>query len=226
MSYQRIEQVGDATLYLGDCLEILPTLGKVDAVVTDPPYGIAYSHSGGGKGLHSGLKTNQHHAFARQAIAGDNRPFDPIPFCQWPCVLFGADHYANRLPQDGVFHIWDKDPRGKLEWDSFSDAEIAWTNWQTRRRVFRFLWKGLCQEGAATKRQHPTMKPVEVMVWCIMMLKKEPHVILDPFMGSGTTGIACANIGRKFIGIEIDKGYFDIACERIRAAYAQGRLFK
>jgi len=218
-------QIGDATLYLGDCLEILPTLGKVDAVVTDPPYGIDYSHSGGGKGLHSGMKIGKHHNFAGEKIRGDDIAFDPSPFCEWPCVMFGADHYASRLPMDGVFHVWDKDPRGRLEWDSFSDAELAWTNFRTKRRVFRFLWKGLCQEGAGIKRMHPTMKPRQVMEWCLSMVPKA-ETILDPFMGSGTTGVACATLGRKFIGIEIEPKYFDIACERIEAAYAQGRLFE
>jgi site-specific DNA-methyltransferase (adenine-specific) len=113
---------------------------------------------------------------------------------------------------------------GKLEWDSFSDAELAWTNWKTRRRIFRYLWKGLCQEGAGTKRLHPTMKPIEVMVWCIQMLEKNANVICDPYMGSGTTGVACIRTGRSFIGIEIDPTYFEIARQRLEHELAQGRL--
>ena len=218
-------QIGDATLYCGDCLEILPTLPKVDAVVTDPPYGISYTHSGGGKGSHSGARFGLHHEWANSPISGDDRPFDPSVWCSYPCVLFGADHFARRLPMDGVFHVWDKDPAGKMSHDSFSDAELAWTNFTRSRCVFRYLWKGMCQEGRGEKRRHPTMKPVQVMEWCIGLLKDTPDLILDPFMGSGTTGVACANLGRKFIGIEIERKYFDIACERIEAAYAQGRLF-
>ncbi len=216
--------IGNAELWHGDCREVLPLLPKTAAIVSDPPYGIAYQHSGGGKGIHSGAKTGEHHNFVGHAIAGDDAPFDPAPLCHWPCVIFGADHYAARLPSDGVFHVWDKDPRGRLEWDSFSDAELCWTNWRTRRRVFRFLWKGLCQDGVATKRLHPTMKPIEVMAWCIGMLDKKVRVVCDPYMGSGSTGLAALAAGLRFVGVEIDRQYFDIACRRIEDAQRQAPL--
>lgn len=216
--------IGNAELWHGDCREVLPLLPKTAAIVSDPPYGIAYKHSGGGKGIHSGAKVGAHHNFVGHAIHGDDAAFDPAHLRDWPCVLFGADHYAARLPADGVFHVWDKDPRGRMEWDSFSDAELAWTNWRTRRRVFRFLWKGLCQEGAATKRLHPTMKPTEVMTWCIRMLPAKVDVVCDPYMGSGSTGVAAMNLGLRFVGVEIHRPYFDEACRRIEAAQAQGQL--
>lgn len=215
----RIETIGNATLYLGDCRTILPTLGKVDAVVTDPPYGINYSHSGGGKGIHSMGTTRTQTA----KIAGDAEPFDPSHLIAYRALLFGADHYLRRLPDGGMFHVWDKDPKGVLSWDSFSDAELFWTSWTRSRACFRYLWKGLCQEGQGERRFHPTAKPVKLMEQCIE-LTGDGEIICDPYMGSGTTGVACMNLGRKFIGIEIEPKYFDIACRRIEDAQRQGRL--
>jgi DNA modification methylase len=88
------------------------------------------------------------------------------------------------------------------------------------------MWHGMLRARGEARGDHPTQKPVTVMEWAIRQCKKDPMTILDPFMGSGTTGVACANLGRKFIGIEIEEKYFDIACERITAAQAQGRLFE
>ena len=210
----RVEHIGDATLYLGDCLEILPTLGKVDAVVTDPPYGIGHKMTQGGNSPRN-----------TKPIFGDDKPFDPSPFLSWPCLMFGADHFSERLPA-GTFHVWDKNPHGAVT-DAFSDAELFWTSWGGARRVFRHLWKGMCQasEKGGKQRWHPTQKPIALMEWCLGFLP-DAHTILDPFMGSGTTGVACAKLGRRFIGIEIDPGYFEIACRRIDEAYRQRDLFR
>lgn len=208
--------IGPCTLYLGDCLKIAPTLEGVDAVITDPPYGIGYQHSSGGKGV--GAMRNC------SAIVGDDSEFDPSPFFGWPCVMFGADHFARRLPPGGVFHVWDKNPADALK-DSFSDAELLWCSRSGKRRVFRHLWKGVCQasEKGAKQRFHPTQKPVVVMSWCFDLLKKT-DTILDPFMGSGTTAIACIRTGRQFIGIEIDPRHFKTACDRIRREFDQYQL--
>jgi len=103
-------------------------------------------------------------------------------------------------------------------------AEMAWSNFGCKTRVKSHVWDGGKRQGVPENRTfcHPSQKPIEVMEWCVSYAE---GTILDPFMGSGTTGVACANLGRKFIGIEIEPKYFDIACERIEAAYAQGRLF-
>lgn len=213
----RVEVIGNATLYLGDCREILPTLGKVDAVVTDPPYGISHKHSGKAKGKWSRANSD--------AIYGDASAFDPSPYLVAPTIMFGADHFANRLPPGGVFHVWDKECGRTGRVDSFSDAELFWTSWQCKRVVLRYMWKGLqVQEPHIDQvRSHPTQKPISVMRSLISLTTG--ITILDPFMGSGTTGVACANLCRRFIGIEIVPKYFDISCRRIEQAYKQPRLF-
>ena len=212
----RVERIGNATLYCGDCREILPSLSGIDAVVTDPPYGIdhvPYSRAGS---IHTRGRIS-----TRAKIAGDNEPFDPSPWLfATDVILWGANHFAQMLPY-GRWLAWNK--LGGLEpWDSFSDVEFAWHNKRGADRIFSHLWKGLCQAGAGVKRYHPMQKPIELMEWCIGFIGN--GIILDPFMGSGTTGVACARLGRSFVGIEIEPRYFDIACRRIEEAQRQGDL--
>ena len=215
----RIEHLAEGvTLYCGDCREILPTLGKVDAVVTDPPYGIGYKRGLGGDGA---LKGSRKPDWGR--VAGDAAPFDPSPWIKQPCILWGANHYSARLPH-GRWLAWNK--LGNFEsYDDFSDVEFAWQNKRASDKIFNYLWKGVRQAGEkGEQRQHPTQKPIALMEWCLGFVP-EAQTILDPFLGSGTTGIACARLGRKFIGIEIEPKYFDIACKRIQAALDAPDLF-
>lgn len=207
--------IGDARLLLGDCLDILPTLGKVDAVITDPPYGmkwdgrvVAGGHSPGLKSKHFG-----------ETIFGDDKPFDPSPFLSFPKVLmWGCNHYAQRLPL-GTTLIWIK--RFDPAFGSFlSDAEIAWM----KGGHGVYCRRDTSLKATAKSQNHPTEKPVGIMRWCIEKCGS-PNAILDPFMGSGTTGVAAIQLGRKFIGIEREPKYFDIACKRIEQAVAQGQLF-
>ena len=214
--------IGNAELWLGDCREILPSLGKVDAVITDPPYGIAFSHHGQNvKGIGGGkYKT----AFAGVKIVGDDEPFMPwlLLALGVPTVLFGAIHYADKLPISARWLVWDK--RQAESTLSFADCEFAWTNLLGQARVFRHYWNGMLKASErGIARVHPTQKPVALMEWCLGFV--EGQSILDPYMGSGTTGVACMNLGRKFIGIEIEERYFNIAVERIDQAQRQGRLF-
>lgn len=213
----RKEVIGQATIYLADCLAVLPSLGDVGAVISDPPYGIAHKHSGC-----SGRRWKKVNV---DAIAGDESDFDPAPVLIAPAILFGADHFSSRLPAGGVFHVWDKECGRSGRNDSFSDAEIFWTSWQCKRVVVRYLWKGLQVEEPTIDqvRQHPTQKPVAVMRKLVSMAPA--GTVLDPYMGTGTTGAACASLNRPFIGVEIDPKYFDIACERIENAQRQERLF-
>jgi site-specific DNA-methyltransferase (adenine-specific)/modification methylase len=214
----RIERIGDATLYLGDCLEILPTLDKVDAVVTDPPYGI--KEAAGKNKSRSSLAIAKDYGHSDW----DDQPCSPesivlIREISTEQIIFGGNFFE--LPPTSCWLIWDKENGN----NDFADVEMAWTNIDGAARLKRFMWHGMLRARQEPRGDHPTQKPVTVMEWCIQKFKKNPQTILDPFMGSGTTGVACANLGRKFIGIEIEPKYFDIACERITAAYAQGRLF-
>ena len=214
----RQERIGDCWLINADCREVLPLLPKVDAVVTDPPYGISYSPAGGGRGWSK--KT----FVGTDLVYGDDKPFDPTEILKFETVvLWGANHYADRLPPRDSWLVWDKRCPGLV--NDFADCEMAWCSVGGPARVFRHLWNGAFRASEKhTQRVHPTQKPIEVMRWCLEQLP-DSKTILDPFMGSGTTGVACVKLGRKFIGIEIDPGYFDIACKRIREAYAQPDMF-
>lgn len=213
--------IGNATLYLGDCLEILPTLPKVDAVITDPPYGIAWVHSGIGHTRDGKMLGTKH---GGEMVVGDDKPFDPTPWLDVaPNLLFwGANHFAHRLPASPAWRVWDKGIAPGL---SFSDFEVAWTNKDTRAVMWRQQWCGFNREGEREARQHPTQKPVWIMQKCVEEFP-QAGAILDPFMGSGTTGVACMNLCRKFIGIEIEPRYFEIACTRIENAQRQEKLFQ
>lgn len=218
----RIETIGDCTLYLGDCREIMPTLGKVDAVVTDPPYGI-----GEAAGANKSRGTGSARVKAGLAVDYGNDDWDAEPaheaisaaiaIAKWS-VVFGGNYYS--LPPTSCWLIWDKMNTG-----DFADCEMAWTNLPKAVRRLQYLWNGCMRRERDIARQHPTQKPVGVMKWCIEHLPPPNQTILDPFMGSGTTGVACVKLGRKFIGIEREPKYFDIACRRIEAAYAQPDLF-
>jgi site-specific DNA-methyltransferase (adenine-specific)/modification methylase len=210
--------IGDCRLILGDCREVLPGLPKHDLLLTDPPYGIGHKHSGKAKGKWD--KANSHQIFM------DDSEFNPRPFFVAPdVIMFGGDHFARHLPPGGVFHVWDKECGRTNRFDSFSDAEIFWTSFACKRRVIRYMWKGLQVENPTQdqERFHPTQKPVEVMMQ-IAAMRQRAETVCDPFMGSGTTGVACIRLGKSFTGIERERKYFDIACERIENAYRQAPL--
>lgn len=211
----RVEVIGDCTLYLGDCLEILPTLGKVDAVVTDPPYGISYQHGARRGGKRMGTDG--------MAIAGDDKPFDPSPWLVFgECVFWGAEHFKNRLPDGGRWLVWNKRRVGVVR--DQGCVENAWCSNNGVTRLIDHPWDGAdLGRERGTPRVHSNQKPIDVMRWSIGFV--EGQTILDPFMGSGTTGIACVGLERPFVGIEIDATHFATACRRIEEAYRQPRLF-
>jgi site-specific DNA-methyltransferase (adenine-specific)/modification methylase len=202
--------IGGATLYLGDCLEILPTLGKVDCVITDPPYGINADK----RGAHSSIRDNPEWAAGGWDVARpDYETFSAILACAPEVAIWGGNYFADGLPASGAWLIWRK-PEAETGF-SMSDAELCWTNGAFSARMKTFPRR----DG----NEHPTQKPVSVMAWTMDYVNGE--VVLDPYMGSGTTGVAAVQLGRKFIGIEREPKYFDIACRRIEQAYAQRPLF-
>jgi len=216
-----IEIIGNATLYLGDCLDILPTLDKVDAVVTDPPYGVKRD-----KGFEGFGGFGQ--PIARRRFLDDDwdssRPsrevFDLILEKSGFAFIFGGNFFADLLPVGTHWVVWDK----LNTMPDFGDCELAWTN-SDRKSVKKITveYNGLL--GKEQTRQHPTQKPVLLLEKVLEAYHKH-NTILDPFMGSGTTGVACMNLGRKFIGIEKEPKYFEIACERVAQSQKQQRLFE
>lgn len=220
----RVERIGNATLYLGDCMKILPTIGSFDAVVTDPPYGIRLntdnSRFSGGDAKSKARRGSGVGSAGGTPVIGDDSPFDPSFLVGLPGekIIWGWNNYPDLLPR-GACLVWLK--RNDEAFGTFlSDAELAWMS----KGHGIYCRRDLSNTAIANHRQHPTQKPVGLMEWCLEFVPKA-KTVLDPFMGSGTTGVACAKSGKEFIGIEIEPKYFEIACERIEAAHAQGRLF-
>jgi len=212
-------QSGDVQLYLGDCLQVLPTLGSVDAIITDPPYGLDYDPQ------RYNASTTTESVFL--SIEGDDAEFDPRPWLKFPtCLLWGANNYTRHLPKAGWL-CWDKRCNPNADRMFGSPFELAWFRAPERERVFkiaRIQHGGVVNaDGHNVKRLHPTQKPVALMDWCLTVAD-HPKLVLDPFMGSGTPGVACVKTGRRFIGIEIHKPYFEIAKKRIVEAQMQPRL--
>ena len=210
--------IGNACLFLGDSREILPTIGPFDAVVTDWPYGIAEA---AGKNASRG---NMAVAKDYGDDEWDNQPIDPelvalvMAAGRWN-ILFGGNYYA--LPATSCWLVWDK-LNGT---NDFADCELAWTNLPKAVRRLRYMWNGMLRANKEVRGDQPTQKPVGVMKWALQQLPAGVASVIDPFMGSGTTGVACAQLGLSFIGIEREQRYFDAACRRIAEAYAQPRLF-
>lgn len=195
--------IGDCRLLLGDCLEILPMLGKVDAVLTDPPYGI---------NIAANPVRQKHEKKAWDKVAATAEAMAAIRAVSREQIIWGGNYFD--LPPSRGFLVWDKKQPENF---SLAMCEMAWWSKDTNAKVFTLSVLGY-------EKAHPTQKPVQLMDWCLGLMPSA-KTILDPFMGSGTTGVACVKLGRKFIGIEIDPDYFNIACERIRKAYAQPDMF-
>lgn len=209
----RIETIGKATLYLGDCRDFLPTLPKVDAVLTDPPYGLGDKWQGGGGSAKSSWTFDP--SEAREWDGGTVDGVLGLTDLAPSVIIWGGNYYA--LPPVRCWLIWDK--KQNDQWTT-GQAELAWSNLDKPIRTFRFAQ---CEQANEGPKSHPTQKPIALMKWCLKWVEGE--IILDPFMGSGTTGVAAVQMGRQFIGVEREAKYFDIACRRIEDAQRQGDMF-
>jgi site-specific DNA-methyltransferase (adenine-specific) len=210
--------MSEYTLYQGDCLEYMRGMdtGSVDAVITDPPYGI-------------GWKPRVNH---RDQVWSDDIEFNPAALLKIGKhhLFWGANYFSDKLPISRSWLTWVKRP---LAYDfsndlrSYATTELAWTDFDCNSRFFNHVWDGGMRAGDQSNRSfnHPAQKPLELMRWCVELISSIGDTIFDPFMGSGTTGVACMQLGRNFIGCEIDPGYFAIAQKRISEAAAQPALF-
>jgi site-specific DNA-methyltransferase (adenine-specific)/modification methylase len=214
----------------GDCQLLVDTEidpAAVDAVVTDPPYGINYRHSGCGSATRLGRPAYRH----AEPIEGDDRPFDPGRWLEigCPCLFVGAQNFAHLLPPGGSWLQWDK-ACGKGPHDSFLDGELAWCSARgIKRNVIHVLWKGVvCEKRGEDngERSHPNQKPILLMWQCIRLMNLPPgSLILDPYMGSGSTLIAALVEGHRCVGIEIDRRHCASARDRIESFHRDpGRL--
>lgn len=230
--------IGDATLIHGDSIALLEQgyyqQFELGAIVSDPPYGISYAHNGdgGSGGIKSARSATKN---VKEQIKGDDQPFQPQAWCNLApktdtglkICLFGANNFMQRLPEGGTLLAWDKHLGSSAD-DSFTDCEWAWVGRKVKREVFRWKWKGVVKNQTQpldfpfgnTLRSHVMQKPVSLLAWCIdKCAPKEHSIILDPFMGSGSTGIAALSKGHKFIGVEFSQEHFDTAVKRVKAFY-------
>ena len=232
----RVETIGDCTLYLGDCLEVLPTLAQVDAVVTDPPYGISGNVGKTERAKYAGQLRK--FVYGEWDLTADLQPaFVELQRILSPTgsvyVFCGGEQLSDLL-------MW-------LQSLNYSTRTLAWIKKNPNVANGQHLWlpavetiaygkahggvfNAHCRPGAwfespPSKRYHPTQKPDDIVTDFILSSTRPGQTVLDPFMGSGTTGVACVKTGRKFVGIEIDPTYFEIACRRIAAAQQQYALF-
>jgi DNA modification methylase len=205
---------GRIVLYCGDCMKILSLLEGIDAVITDPPYGINREASARPNATFSGK------------LVGDEKEFDPSFWIKFaPTILmWGANNFSSRLPRGG-WMVWDKRLHEDADRMLGSPFELAWTNKPACYKIIRVLHGGVINadsfKGIHGRRFHPTQKPILVMIKCMDYLRIPTDAfVLDPYMGSGSTGIACLRSKRRFVGIEIVPEYFEIAVKRVQNEYS------
>lgn len=233
---QRLVMPCGVTLYQGDCMDILPHLSGIDAVITDPPYGIGINP----QRFDSASLQNKNNSKGAQGGELSRNAYKDK--CEWDAsfdasellikidsnvqvAMWGADYYRDTLPKGGSWLAWDKKQKG-MEKLPGTDFELCWLRKPKAKRILRYVWTGYLAKEKDAKRVHPTQKPIRAMAWCMEQAGvSEDATILDPYMGSGSTIIAAIRTGRKAIGIEKDPEHFEAAKERIERELSQLDLF-
>jgi site-specific DNA-methyltransferase (adenine-specific) len=223
----RTEVIGDATLYLGDCREVLPGLSGVDAVVTDPPYGVLAGARDSRRNGHGLAKPNYagyddtYENFTDLIVVPLNMALDA---CNRAAVFTGPHIHEQRKP-DAIGGVYCPAGCGRNVWGFKRFLPVLLYGGAPDLHLGAFVPTAISSTEVAETVDHPTPKPTGWMKWLVNLTSRPGETVLDPFMGSGTTGVACHRLGRRFIGIEIEPRYFDIACRRIEEAQRQRDLF-
>jgi site-specific DNA-methyltransferase (adenine-specific) len=195
-------------IYNADAREVLPAIpaAKVSLLLTDPPYGVNYTPWGGGR----------RSRYWKVRVNGDAEPFDPTPLLRFPrLVIFGGNNYAHLLPDAGAgWIVWDKTPNYMRDGWMMSHCELAWTN--ATRRVVKVPLQYGGEATAGEDNYHPTQKPVALMAAILRLFTKPGDLVLDPYMGAGPVLRAAKDLGRRAVGIEIERSYCDTAVERLQ----------
>lgn len=214
------------TVHQGDWRKVLGSVGSVAALVTDPPYGISVAAGGRSIGGEHAAKPTVYRTVLSPLVYGDDAPFDPTPLLLLApkVVLWGANHYADKLPPSPSWYVWDK-RRGRGS-NNFADCEMAWSNAGGPARLYSHLWSGMIRDSERAVHFHPTQKPEALMRWVIGLLGlPKGSLICDPYMGSGSTGVAALQLGHRFVGVEIEPTYYATAVRRLREVESDADIF-
>lgn len=209
---------GGVTIFNADCREVLTTLGTFDLVLTDPPYGVAAKTTNASSKRGNRPYDRDCRAVDLPPVAGDDSPFDPAPLLLAAprAILWGANNYASRLPDSPCWLAWDRKTTRGADSD-ITDVELAAVIGHRFKtvRIFRHMWAGFQRDSEVGDRVlHPTQKPVALMRWCLGFFPDAQSVV-DPYMGSGPVARACKDAGKRYVGIEIDERYCEIAARRL-----------